>query len=103
MLDLEIEQRFHLLQKEIENTDSLAHNAERNLVAAIDALRIDVEILKHFMTRYHSDFTRLYPSLKEEAMQEINPEWPEVRLNDTDEKQTAKVSETRLSETKQSS
>ena len=78
MLDLEIEQRFHLLQKEIENTASLAHNAELNLVAAIDALRIDIEVLKLFMTRYHSDFTRLYPKLKEEAMHEINPEWPET-------------------------
>jgi hypothetical protein len=77
MLDLEVQEQFHLLQKELENTASLAHDTKLNLVSAIDALRIEVEILKLFMTGYHPDFIRLYPKLKEEAMQEINPEWPD--------------------------
>lgn len=76
MPDLEIEQQFHLLQKEIENTASLAHDAKLNLLSTIDALRIEVEVLKLFITHYHPDFIRLYPKLKERAMQEINPEWP---------------------------
>lgn len=77
MPDLEIEQQFHLLQKEIENTASLDHEAKLNLFSAIDAMRIEVEVLKLFISHYHPDFTRLYPKLKEQAIQEINPEWPD--------------------------
>jgi hypothetical protein len=76
MPDVEIQQQFHLLQKEIENSAAVAHDAKLNLLSTIDALRIEVEVLKLFITHYHPDFIRLYPKLKEQAMEEINPEWP---------------------------
>ena len=77
MPDLEMQQQLHLLQKEIENTASLAHDAKLNLLSAIDALRIEIEVLKLFITHYHPDFIRLWPNLKEQAMREIDPEWPD--------------------------
>ncbi len=75
MNDPEIEQRFHLMQKEIEATATLLKETKVDLVAAIDALRIENEILKKYMERYHPDFAKNYPKLKEEAIQAIDPEW----------------------------
>lgn len=75
MNDPETEQRFHLMQKEIEATAALLKETKVDLVAAIDALRIENEILKKYMERYHPDFAKSYANLKEEAIQAIDPEW----------------------------
>jgi hypothetical protein len=48
--ELDIEQRFHLMQKEI-------------------------EALKSYIERHHPDFAESYAKLKEEAIQAIDPEW----------------------------
>jgi len=47
MHDTEIQQRFHLTRTEIEATASLLKEAKVDLKAAIDSLRIEVEILKN--------------------------------------------------------
>lgn len=78
MEDLEIQQRFHLLQKEVEAAVSLTEQAKLDLVSAIDDLKIEVEILRRFMERYHPNFSSLYPKLKEEVLQEFDPEWMEI-------------------------
>jgi hypothetical protein len=75
MEDHDIEQRFHLMQKEIEAAVSLLTEAKLNLTAAIDSLKLDFETLKLFMERYHPGFADAYPKLREEAMQAIDPEW----------------------------
>ncbi len=48
--ELDIEQRFHLMQKEI-------------------------EALKTNIGRHHPDFAEFYAKRKEEAIQAIDPEW----------------------------
>lgn len=75
MEDADIEQRFHLMQKEIEATVSLMREEKFDLMAAIDSLRIEMEILKSYMERYHPGFAESYPKFKEEAIQAIDPEW----------------------------
>jgi hypothetical protein len=75
MNDAEIEQRFHLLQKEIEATGSLLKDSKVDLIAAIDSLRIEVEILKSYMERYHPSFGETYPAVRQRAIQSIDPEW----------------------------
>lgn len=75
MQDADIEQRFHLMQKEVEATISLMKEAKLDLMAAIDSLRIEMEVLKTYMERYHPGFSESYPKLKEEAIQAIDPEW----------------------------
>jgi hypothetical protein len=77
MEELDIKHQFHLLQKEVEATVSLTEEVKLNLLAAIDSLKIEVEVLKRFMERYHADFPRRYPELKEEMMREVDPEWIE--------------------------
>lgn len=75
MEDADIEQRFHLMQKEIEATVSLMTESKLNLMTAIDSLRIELEVLKSYMERYHPGFADSYPKFKEEAIQAIDPEW----------------------------
>jgi hypothetical protein len=82
MHDTEIQQRFHLTQTEIEATASLLKEAKVDLKAAIDSLRIEVEILKTFMVKFHPEFVRIYPKLREEAIQSIDPEWMEAARNE---------------------
>jgi hypothetical protein len=79
MEDAEIERRFHLLQTEIEATGSLLKDAKIDLTAAIDSLRIEVEILKSYMERYHPSFGETYSELRQEAIQSIDPEWVETK------------------------
>lgn len=75
MQDADIQQRFHLMQKEIEATVSLLKEAKLDLTAAVDSLKLELEVMKIFMERYHPDFRGSYPKLREEAMQVIDPEW----------------------------
>ena len=53
-------------------------------MAAIDSLRIELEVLKSYMERYHPGFAESYPKFREEAIQAIDPEWigskPQKRL-----------------------
>jgi len=77
MEELDIKHQFHLLQKEVEAAVSLTEDVKLNLLAAIDSLKIEVEVLKRFMERYHTDFPRRYPELREELMREVDPEWLE--------------------------
>ena len=75
MEDADLERRFHLMQKEIEATISLMREGKLDLVAAIDSLRIEMEVLKAYMERFHPGFAESYPKFKEEAIQAIDPEW----------------------------
>jgi hypothetical protein len=75
MLDPELEQPLHLMQKEIEAAVSLVTESKLDLMAAIDSLRIELEILKSYMERYHPGFADSYPKFREEAIQTIDPEW----------------------------
>jgi hypothetical protein len=75
MHDLDIQQRFHLMQKEIEAAVSLMGQAKLDLTATTDSLKIELETIKLFMERYHPGFSVAYPKLREEAMRIIDPEW----------------------------
>ena len=75
MEDADIEQRFHLMQKEIEATVSLMRDNKLDVMAAIDSIKIELEVLKMYMERFHPGFADSYPKLREEAIQAIDPEW----------------------------
>jgi hypothetical protein len=75
MEERDIQQRFHLLEKEVEAAVSVIEETKLNLRSAIDAVIIEVEVLKRFLARSHPDFTALYPQLREQVMRELDPEW----------------------------
>ena len=77
MAEMDIKHHIHLLQKEVEAAISLIEDVKLNLVSGIDTLRIEIEVLKKFMERYHPDFPRFYSSLREELIRELDPEWME--------------------------
>jgi AmiR/NasT family two-component response regulator len=77
MNDTDIQQRFQLMQRELESTVSLFKQAKLDLTAAVDSLKLELEVMKMFMERYHPDFSDAYQQLREEAMQAIDPEWTE--------------------------
>lgn len=81
MEEKDVKQQFHLLQKEIETAGARLEDTRLSLIAAIDELKLELEILKRFMGRYHTDFARRYPELRDELMRELDPEWltPENR------------------------
>lgn len=84
MDDAAIEQRFHLLQREVEATGSLLKDSKVDLIAAIDGLRIEMEILKSYMERFHPSFGKTYTELRQEAIQSIDPEWTETKVGRED-------------------
>jgi len=73
--ELDIEQRFHLMQKEIEAAVSILKEAKLDLTAAVDSLKIEIEALKTYIGRHHPDFAESYAMLRDEAIQAIDPEW----------------------------
>lgn len=75
MEDADLKHRFHLIQSEIEATASLLKDAKIDLMSAVDSIKIEVEILKTYMARYHPEFAKSYAALREEAIQTIDPEW----------------------------
>ena len=75
MEEFDIKQQLHLLHQEVEAAVSLQEDTKLNLLATIDALKIEVEVLNRFLTHSQADFSRRYPELHEEVMQQIDPEW----------------------------
>jgi hypothetical protein len=43
-------------------------------MAAIDSIKIELEVLKTYMERFHPGFAEPYPKFREEAIQAIDPE-----------------------------
>jgi hypothetical protein len=80
MHDQDIEQRFHLMQKEIEAAVSGAREANLNLAVAVDCLRLELETIKLFIGRCNPAFSEGYLKLREEAMQVIDPQWRQRKL-----------------------
>jgi hypothetical protein len=77
MEELDIKQRLHLLQKQIETTASLSDETKLDLLAAIDEVKLEVEVMKRFLAHVHPDFTHRYATLREAVIHEVNPEWSE--------------------------
>ena len=78
MEDKDLDHRFHLIHEEIEASVSLTGDLKLDVLAKIDALKIEVEVLRRFMQRYHPDFLRVYADLRAEVIQEVDPEWMET-------------------------
>jgi hypothetical protein len=77
MEEKELQQRFHLLQQEVEAAISLIEEVRLNYTAAVDALKIEVEVLRQFLDARDPDFARHYDELRWRVIHEISPEWAE--------------------------
>lgn len=75
MEPIDISQRVHLLEKQVESAVTLHQQARLELISAIDTVRIEVETLRAFLQKLHPELERVYPTLKDEVVQKLDPEW----------------------------
>ena len=74
MEEKQIEQRFHLLQQEVEAAGALVEQAKLNCAAATEALKIEIEVLRRFMEHAYPDFPHRYAELRAQVRHSVNPE-----------------------------
>jgi hypothetical protein len=77
MEEKELQQRLHLLQQEVEAAISLIEEVRLTYIAAVDALKIEVKVLRQCMKAHDPDFARHYDELRWQVIQETGPEWTE--------------------------
>ena len=75
MEPIDIAQRLLLLEKQVESAVLLYQEARLELISAIGQLRIEVETLRAFLQKLHPELEHLYPTLKDEVLQKLDPEW----------------------------
>ena len=73
----DLEQRLHLLEKQVESTIAIFQETKFDLLSAIDSLKIEVETLRVLLQRKDPELHSLYAKLKEEVTEKMNPEWQE--------------------------
>jgi hypothetical protein len=78
MEEVELKQQLHLLQQQIEAVASLLAETKLSLVSRIDMVGLEVEVLRQFLRHAHADSPRRYPTLREEVVREVDPEWTET-------------------------
>jgi len=78
MEEVELKQQLHLLQQQVEAVASLLEETKLSLVSRIDMVGLEVEVLRQFLRHAHADFPRRYPTLREEVVREVDPEWTET-------------------------
>jgi hypothetical protein len=82
MEEKQMEQRFHLLQQEVEAAVSLVEQIKLNCAAATDALKIDIEVLRRLMEHAYPDFPHRYTELRAQALHAVDPEWIEPQIKE---------------------
>jgi hypothetical protein len=73
MKEKEVEKQLNILQREIAINGEELEALRRNQRASMDALRLEVEMLRHCLIRLYPDFKKCLLTLRDEA-REINPE-----------------------------
>jgi hypothetical protein len=74
MKEKEVEKQLNILQREIAVNGEELEALRREQRAAMDALRLEVEMLRRCLIRLYPDFNKCLATLREEVVQEINPE-----------------------------
>lgn len=73
-MEPQIEEQFHLLQQEITLTGDAVEALKRDHRAEIDALRLEVEVLRRCLRRFHPDELNEIDRIRAEVVQQVNPE-----------------------------
>lgn len=83
MKEIELEERLHLIEKEINVLEDGIENGKLTLKADIDEIKIEVEAIKSYLKKAHPDFKKRFLAIKKKIMAEKNPEW----ITDEEEEQ----------------
>jgi hypothetical protein len=70
----EITEQFRLLQQEIVLAGEAIETLQLDQRAAVDALRLDVEVLKRCLLQLHPEFAAHFETIQADLRREIDPE-----------------------------
>lgn len=76
MLEAGIEERFRLLEREIVLAGEAIDALSRDHRAAIDALRLEMEVLRRCLIHLQPDLAEQYDEVRAELIQQVDPEAP---------------------------
>lgn len=74
MSEQPVEEQLHLLQQEVTLTGESVETLKRDNRAEIDALRLEVEVLRRCLRHLHPDALSQIDRIRAEVVQEVNPE-----------------------------
>src|SRR2546423_15702642 len=74
MIDAEIAEQFRLLQQEIVLAGEAVETLKRDQRAAIDALRLEVEVLKRCVCQVHPALAVQFEAIRATLIREFDPE-----------------------------
>ena len=67
-------EQFRLLQQEIVLADEAVETLKRNQRAEIDALRLDMEVLKRCLFQLHPELATQFETMRADLIREFDPE-----------------------------
>jgi hypothetical protein len=74
MKEAEITEQFRLLQQEIVLAGEAVETLKRDQRAAMDALRLDVEVLKRCLVQVHPELAAQFEAIRATLLREFDPE-----------------------------
>jgi hypothetical protein len=74
MKEAEITEQFRLLQQEILLAGEAIETLKREQRAAIDALRLEVEVLKRCLLQVHPELAAQFETMRATLIREFDPE-----------------------------
>ena len=74
MKEAEITEQFRLFQQEIVLAGEAIETCKRDQRAAIDALRLEVEVLKRCLCQVHPELAAQYETIRATLIREFDPE-----------------------------
>ncbi len=75
MKEKETVQRIRLLEQEIRVLVEELDKQKLDMRGQLDELRLEIESLKGFLQREHPEFPETFRKMKEQTIQNKNPEW----------------------------
>ena len=74
MKEAQITEQIRLLQREVVLAGEAVETLERDHRAAVDALRLDIEVLKRCLLQLHPEFAVHFETVRATLMRAIDPE-----------------------------
>ena len=74
MIEAEITEQFRLFQQAIVLAGEAVETLKREQRAAIDALRLEVEVLKRCVCRLHPELATQFETMRADLIREFDPE-----------------------------
>ncbi len=74
MREKDVEKQFQTLQQEIDTNAEAFEGLRRDQRAAVDTLRLEIEVLRRCIERLHPGFRKCLDTTWAEVVQEIDPE-----------------------------